>query len=78
MFSYALGGVELDVMLASRHAKAAVVLSIVYQFAMVMVLMNLLIGIMTTSLNKVCFLGYVCNLPHNVFATLGLVLRFGF
>jgi hypothetical protein len=53
MLNYALGGVDLDVMLASSNPRAAMGLSIVYQFAMSMVLMNLLIGVMCSSLTKV-------------------------
>lgn len=44
MFTYALGGVELDVMLGSSNPEASIVLSLLYQFAMGTVLMSLLTG----------------------------------
>eukprot|EP00879_Flechtneria_rotunda_P016529 GHRR01017298.1.p1 GENE.GHRR01017298.1~~GHRR01017298.1.p1 ORF type:complete len:419 (+),score=119.78 GHRR01017298.1:343-1599(+) len=44
MFSYALGGVDLDIMLGSSNPEASIVLSLLYQFAMGTVLMSLLTG----------------------------------
>lgn len=44
MFTYALGGVELDIMLGSSNPEASIVLSLLYQFAMGTVLMSLLTG----------------------------------
>lgn len=52
MFTYALGGVELDVMLGSSNPEASIVLSLLYQFAMGTVLMSLLTGIMAQSMYK--------------------------
>jgi hypothetical protein len=44
MFTYALGGVDLDIMLGSSNPEASIVLSLLYQFAMGTVLMSLLTG----------------------------------
>jgi hypothetical protein len=44
MFTYALGGVDLDIMLGSSNPEACIVLSLLYQFAMGTVLMSLLTG----------------------------------
>ena len=44
MFSYALGGVDLDIMLGSSNPEASIFLSLIYQFAMGTVLMSLLTG----------------------------------
>lgn len=44
MFTYALGGVDLDIMLGSSNPEAAIFLSLLYQFAMGTVLMSLLTG----------------------------------
>lgn len=44
MFSYALGGVDLNIMLGSSNPEASIVLSLIYQFAMGTVLMSLLTG----------------------------------
>eukprot|EP00775_Hariotina_reticulata_P013535 gene13535-13661_t len=52
MFTYALGGVELDVMLGSSNPEACIVLSLLYQFAMGTVLMSLLTGVMAQSMYK--------------------------
>lgn len=52
MFTYALGGVELDIMLGSSNPEASIVLSLLYQFAMGTVLMSLLTGVMAQSLIK--------------------------
>jgi hypothetical protein len=53
VFGYALGGTDLQLMQNSHNPHAALMLVLVYQFVMVMVLMNLLVGIMTTSITKV-------------------------
>jgi hypothetical protein len=45
MFTYALGGVDLDIMLGSSNPEASIVLSLLYQFAMGTVLMSLLTGV---------------------------------
>jgi hypothetical protein len=47
MFTYALGGVELDIMLGSSNPEASIFLSLLYQFAMGTVLMSLLTGVTT-------------------------------
>lgn len=52
MFTYALGGVDLDIMLGSSNPEASIVLSLLYQFAMGTVLMSLLTGVMATALVK--------------------------
>lgn len=52
MFTYALGGVDLDIMLGSSNPEAAIVLSLLYQFAMGTVLMSLLTGVMAQSMYK--------------------------
>ncbi|KAF6258227.1 hypothetical protein COO60DRAFT_1693077 [Scenedesmus sp. NREL 46B-D3] len=52
MFTYALGGVELDIMLGSSNPEASIVLSLLYQFAMGTVLMSLLTGVMAQSMYK--------------------------
>eukprot|EP00878_Enallax_costatus_P003598 GHUV01003812.1.p1 GENE.GHUV01003812.1~~GHUV01003812.1.p1 ORF type:complete len:573 (+),score=199.32 GHUV01003812.1:368-2086(+) len=52
MFTFALGGVDLDVMLGSSNPEASIVLSLLYQFAMGTVLMSLLTGIMAQSMLK--------------------------
>jgi hypothetical protein len=44
MFTYALGGVDLDIMLGSSNPEASILLSLLYQFAMATVLMSLLTG----------------------------------
>lgn len=44
MFTYALSGVDLDIMLGSSNPEASIVLSLLYQFAMGTVLMSLLTG----------------------------------
>jgi hypothetical protein len=44
MFTYALGGVDLDIMLGSSNPEASILLSLLYQFAMGTVLMSLLTG----------------------------------
>lgn len=44
MFTYALGGVDLDIMLGSSNPEASIFLSLLYQFAMGTVLMSLLTG----------------------------------
>jgi hypothetical protein len=44
MFTYALGGVDLDIMLGSSNPEASIFLSLIYQFAMGTVLMSLLTG----------------------------------
>jgi hypothetical protein len=53
VFGYALGGTDLQLMQNSHNPTAAFLLTLTYQFAMVMVLMNLLVGIMTNSITKV-------------------------
>ncbi|KAF8067423.1 hypothetical protein HT031_002471 [Scenedesmus sp. PABB004] len=52
MFTYALGGVDLDIMLGSSNPEASLVLSLLYQFAMGTVLMSLLTGVMAQSMYK--------------------------
>ncbi|GBF92276.1 flagellar associated protein [Raphidocelis subcapitata] len=52
VLNYALGGVQLSTMLDSSNPRAAMGLSIVYQFSMSMVLMNLLVGVMCASASK--------------------------
>jgi hypothetical protein len=49
MFTYALGGVDLDIMLGSSNPEAAIFLSLLYQFAMGTVLMSLLTGMGSSS-----------------------------
>lgn len=44
MFKYALGGIDLNLMLRSEVPKAAVILSLLYAFSMSIVLMKLLAG----------------------------------
>lgn len=44
MFTYALGGVDLEVMLSSSNPEAAIILSLIYQFGMGTILMSLLTG----------------------------------
>ncbi|KAI8467566.1 MAG: hypothetical protein J3K34DRAFT_523650 [Monoraphidium minutum] len=52
VLNYAMGGVDLKAMLDSSNPRAAMVLSVVFQFSMSMVLMNLLIGIICNSVSK--------------------------
>lgn len=53
MFTYALGGVDLDIMLGSSNPEASILLSLLYQFAIGTLLMSLLTGVMAQAMYRV-------------------------
>jgi hypothetical protein len=52
VFGFALGGVDLEVMLQSHNARAALALGLLLQFGVSLLLMNMLTGLMCSSFNR--------------------------